>query len=440
MIQAARSKVFVVSFILTDEDIVQAILKKVSELKGRVFVVTCLDDQRLRDGLAGEDDEIETSATRQMDCRKRLTEGGVWLRACGGCHAKYGLADDTVAVVSTSNFEERPLTQGGETGIRLTNSEEVEKIARHFTRLWHERCEWELPPGENHTVARRLSEQSPCRVIEPVWTQNSCAIWTDGEEHYILRQLQQVIESARKELLLATWDVIEVAKDPSLLIHPMKKAVERGVKIRMLARRRNPSQNSRDNMRVLANLGIELLGDKTNHAKGAIADGQTGLMFSANFDLNRGLTSGIEMGVILDHSKALDDFHRYLTFAMERASDVFVPSPTHADLNYRLFSNRKTSWPWEKSIIVTAEPECWNHFAEEVARGPVFFRMTNEEFSLLVLAGREEFILARDTSNNIVLLQGVRDRNHSGYGPFSKRADSLDAKSGYCPAVITCQP
>jgi hypothetical protein len=64
-------------------------------------------------------------------------------------------------------------------------------------------------------------------------------------------------------------------------------------------------------MRILAGLGIELFGDKTNHAKGAIADNQAGVMFSANFDLTRGLTSGIEMGVVLDGAQALQDFHHY---------------------------------------------------------------------------------------------------------------------------------
>ena len=437
LIRNARSKVFVVSFILTDEDIVQALLKKVSELNGRVYVVTCLDDQRLRAGLIDQDDNPDSSAARQMDCRRRLTKGGVWLRACGECHAKYALADDTVAIVSTSNFEDRPLTQGGETGIRLTNRNEVERIGRHFPRLWHERCEWELPPGENHTVARRHAEQSPCRVIQPVEGQSPSAIWTDGDEHFILQQLQRVIECAQKELILATWNAVEVAKDPDLLIHPLKRAVERGVKIAMLARRRNPSPISRDNLRLLANLGIELFGDKTNHAKGAIADGQAGLMFSANFDLNCGLTTGVEMGMVLDHSTALEDFHRYLTFAMKRASDVFVPAPSHADLNNRLSSNNKISWPWEKSLLVNAETECWKQFAEAVAKGPVLFRITDDESRLVLLAGHELFHLTRDPSNNLVLERGVADDNRFKWsGPFSKHTDSSDAKTGDCAAVI----
>lgn len=436
LIKKARRKVFVVSFILTDKDIVQALREKADQLNGCVYVVTCLDEQRLREGLDDDDNDPESSASRQMDCRKSLTEGGVWLRGCGECHAKYALADDEVAVVSTSNFEERPLTQGGETGIRLSNREEVLRIGRHFTRLWHECCQWEMPPGQNHTVAQRQPEQSPCRVLQPVDGQFPGAIWTDGDEHHVLHHLRRVIESAQKELLLATWDAVEVDRDLDLLVRPLQRAIERGVRIRMLARRRNPSPKSRYNMRLFANLGIDVFGDKTNHAKGAIADGQAGLMFSANFDLSRGLTSGIEMGVVLDQSKALADFQQYLNFAMHRATDVFVRAPSHAEMNERLFSHVKLKWPWGPSLLVHAESACWKVFSEACAEGPVLFHTTDEQSSLSLRAASHKFNLTRSRTGKFSLVPAGAVTSPPGRIPSGfKHTDPF----GYCAAVFVCQ-
>jgi phosphatidylserine/phosphatidylglycerophosphate/cardiolipin synthase-like enzyme len=436
LIRNARKKVFVVSFILTDHDIVQALIEKAAELTGRVCVVTCLDDQRLREGFADDPDDSDSGAVLQMEARQHLTESGVWLRGCSECHAKYALADDVVAVVSTSNFEERPLTQGGEGGICLTDSQEVERLGRHFTRLWFERCDWDLPPGRAHTVARRQSRPSPSKVTQPVQRRTPAAVWTDGNEHHILDNLQRIIDSAEKELLLATWDAVDVAARPDILINPLERARKRGVSIAMLSRRRNPSERSRASMRALANLGIHVLGDKSNHAKGAIADKKVGLLFSANFDLTRGLTSGVEMGVVLDNTDALQDFYHYLSFAMSRASDVFVPSPTHAEMNERLFSNGKIPWPWEKVIIVGAENHCWKEFTAAATASPVLFRLTDPQPNMLLSVGRDDFKLVRNSTDYSLVRAEPNDNRRLSLRLLWNQNGARETKIGFCPAVF----
>jgi len=439
LIKQAKHKVFVVSFILTDEDIVLALIEKAQELKGRVYVVSCLDDKILQQGLADEEDLLDSTANHQMNSRRRLTEGGVWLRGYGQCHAKYALADDKVAIISTSNFEKYPLTDGGETGIRLSLPKEVEQIGRHFTRLWHERCDWELAPGVKHTVAKRRSEPSPSQVFSPPAGKSPVAIWTDGGEHHILRHLHRVIENAQKELLLATYSTNNLAQYPELLIRPLERAVQRGVTIRMLARRPNHNPRNRESLKVLANLGIEVFGDKRNHAKGAIADGQTGVMFSANFDADRGLTSGIEMGVVLDHTKALADFHQYLNFAMSRASDVFVPQPTHQEMNEKLRLNTVLTWPLQMEVSVAVEARCWNQFQAAAGQGPVLFSPDETGSGAYLFAGDEAFSMKRkEDFHELTARTDLKDTGSS----FSMLAmlfgkkDSTKRSLGFCPATF----
>jgi hypothetical protein len=347
------------------------------------------------------------------------------------------LIDDRLAIVSTANFENYPLTQGGETGILLALPQEVQRIGRHFTRLWHERCDWELAPGEKHTVAQRQTEPSPCRIIQPPEESSPAAIWTDGSEHHVLRHLHRVIESAQKELLLATWDAKDIAQDPELLIRPLERAVKRGVNIRMLARKRNPSQSTRESMKILANMGIKIFGDRTNHAKGAIADGQQGVMFSANFDFHHGLTSGIEMGVVLDKTKALVDFHQYLNFAINRANDIFVPQPTHRELNERLFVGAKVPWPLEDVLTVDADPRCWQLFSGVVSQEPVLFSI-EETGSLLIFAGKEVFSLKSTEAESCKLTvrktMGDGGSSSEKLAAFFKKKSASENGIGFCAA------
>lgn len=439
LIKQAKNKVFVVSFIISDEDIVDALIEKAGELKGRVYVVSCLDDRILQQGLA-EEDVTDSTASRQMKCRQRLTEGGVWFRGYGDCHAKYAMADDRVAIVCTSNFEKYPLTDGGEIGIRLTLPREVERIGRHFTRLWHERCNWELAPGEQHTVANRQIEPSPCKVIPPPEDSSPGAIWTDGSEHYILRHLHRVIDSAQKELLLATFSARDIAQYPELLIHPLERALLRGVIIRMLTRRPNHNKGNRESMKVLTNLGVKIFGDKRNHAKGAIADGQTGVMFSANFDAQHGLTSGIEMGVVLDKTKALADFHRYLNFAMKKASDIFVPQPTHQEMNARLRQYTSISWPLEMDLSVVADPICWNQFSAAAGQGPVLFSTDETGLGIFIFAGYEVFsVKLKGVIYELTACPGMREIGGSVemLAMLWKKKGATERALGFCPATFT---
>jgi hypothetical protein len=288
-------------------------------------------------------------------------------------------------------------------------------------------------------VANRQIEPSPCQVLSPLEDSSPAAVWTDGNEHHILRHLHRVIESAQKELLLATWAAKKIEQDPELLIHPLEMAMQRGVAVRMLARRRNPDESNRQSLKILANLGVEIFGDERNHAKGAIADRQRGVMFSANFDAQHGLTSGIEMGVVLDKTKALGDFYRYLNFAMKMASNIFVPQPTHQEMNERLWLKTKISWPLAMDLSVVAEPRCWSHFSEAVGNDPVLFSPNETCRGFLLFIGNEAFSV--NPRAEIYELTARPDMIGNGSSVEMLKSmwkkESNDMALGFCPATFT---
>jgi hypothetical protein len=105
------------------------------------------------------------------------------------------------------------------------------------------------------------------------------------------------------------------------------------------------------------------VGDSLNHAKGVIADGRHGALFSANLDGEHGLTSGAEVGVRLDGSPALAEAERYLRHAIEHADLEFVVSPTQVQLNARLGAEWRQLWPGPALAKVSVDDEAWHALA-----------------------------------------------------------------------------
>jgi hypothetical protein len=108
-------------------------------------------------------------------------------------------------------------------------------------------------------------------------------------------------------------------------------------------------------------------------------------------------------------------------------------------MNDRLFSNRKIPWPWEKSITVTAENECWRQFATAVSEAPVLFRLGDSQSQILLSVGHEQFILSL-TSEDYSLAHAGANRNRSlRLGSLWKPGDPPEMKIGFCPAVLKRQ-
>ena len=100
----------------------------------------------------------------------------------------------------------------------------------------------------------------------------------------------------------------------------------------LLRPRRNLSRHL-DEATELAKSGVEIYGDRRTHVKAAVADERHGALFSANFDFEHGLTSGVEAGCRLDGTPALNDTTRYLRHAIDQANLVHAVRPTHRDLD-----------------------------------------------------------------------------------------------------------
>ncbi len=312
LIDSATQRVFVCSFLVGGEAMRDVLRRAAQRLCGHVYVVVALDEKSLQRGLELEPNQVDPDdLKREIKNFEALTRHGIYVRGAENCHAKFCIVDDRAALVGSANFDPNGLGEEGgvpcgELGIVIDGSERVAPLAQLFRHLWKCGCQREAPPLRDDY---RLSGVSPITEALPSVPKGSDAVvWTGFKSTAILAGIQSVITTAQHTLLLASYSFTSMREKPALILDALAAARKRGVQVELLLRDR-----SRDlpEIAALIDLGVEVRANRDNHAKYAIADGDNGLLFSANFDGVHGLTDGIETGVWLrpDEASEVEQWH-----------------------------------------------------------------------------------------------------------------------------------
>ncbi|GAB1822279.1 phospholipase D-like domain-containing protein [Herbidospora sp. RD11066] len=433
LVRTARRKVFVASWFIGDAELTQALIEAADRLRGGVYVISAIDSGSLRRGLKGleEADNRDAAEHKRFD---ELCKAGIRVRGHENCHAKFAVADDEVAVVTSANFVTRAFKVTGESGVVVRDPRQAERLGRLFARLWHERCTWELPlvPRDGlYTAGGHTPRKWPGKVVQPGLEPG--VIWTDDDEHHIRRHLHDIIGGAREDLLLATWN-LNASGDPGLLLDPVRAAAERGTRVRILVRAFPDRATHRAEATALVEAGAEVYADTETHVKGAFADTDKGALFSANFDAEHGMTSGVEVGCRLDGSPALAIARRFLDHMMTGADTDFVVDPRQRDLHDRM--DRRCHWhlvwPLAREIEVAADDHDWREFTLQSARGPVLYVGGAPRIDLLTNGGRwslvpgERYTLSRSQKPAV-------DPHRQLESWFGRKGEG---PHGICPAVL----
>ncbi len=454
LLSSARHKVFVASFRIGDTDLLKALYEAADRLRGGVYVISALDEKSFRKGLQAEDaDAPEADDVRAQNKRfEDMTSKGIAVRGHDNFHAKFLIVDDRDALVSSANLETSALTDTerrdvtGENGFVVSDRNEVLRLARYFTRLWHD-CTYEMPPGENHTVQHRKASPSPCHAPVADLGHSPGVIWTYGTELGIRDTIRDIIGRARRSLLLASFSLNGLTEYPELLLNPIERAMQtRRLQVSLLLRARNNHPPTRKGATALAKLGVHIYSDSLTHAKAVISDENYGALFSANFDADHGLLSGAEVGIRLDGHQALDEAIRYLGHAMSHADLNFTLNPTQRDMNMGLGARWRTAWPFESEISLASSDSAWQPFVVAAKSGPVLYVTTRDQ-GLRLYAGGSQWTLTSPDASGTRTLEYAGEAAHQDtkqllevwLSSHSLIQQTPQGRRGFCSAVLLRQ-
>jgi phosphatidylserine/phosphatidylglycerophosphate/cardiolipin synthase-like enzyme len=364
----------VVSFLIGGHHIRKALERAVRRLHGHVYVVTALDDRAIAKSIGEDIDKGELR--RNIKRFDALTTSGVYVRGTDACHAKFCLVDDRYALVGSANFDQSGLGfdrnfQPGEVGLVTDDFMRVDALKRLFRHLWLHGCTHEALPDKTDYVVKPVRRPKPPSVEAPP-AKNRAPIWTGFGSRGILKHLQALIASARKQLILSTYSFHAMQEHPELIIEPVLEARKRGVAVDLFMRNR-----ARDlpQLSRLVEVGVRVRADGHNHAKYVIADGKQAALFSANLDGQHGLTSGVETGLRLDGDETremLAYHHAVWEGAVNQVRFLREPRDLEA-----LLKGIQKDCPFGKSVRLKGEPDACIQ-AEEIARGPCLIVLDNK--------------------------------------------------------------
>ncbi|MCA9177464.1 MAG: phosphatidylserine/phosphatidylglycerophosphate/cardiolipin synthase family protein [Planctomycetales bacterium] len=384
-IRNAKQRVFVASFMLGDNQVIDEMIDAAKRLEGGVYLITALDERSMRRGLQEyEDNEQEAPEERKKNF-ERLTSSGVYVRGHESCHAKFAVIDSHTAIVGSANFVAKGFEWTGEANLVLREKTGVRQLSRLFTELWYQGCTWEVPPGQTYLVAERKAQQAPARP-EPPTGQPGEIVWTNGSgQMSLLKAIQRTIDAARERLTLSTYSIVGMQKNSALLVDRIHESLRRDVDVRLFVRQRNPYPEQNEELVALHDAGVKIHGDHRNHAKVAIADTTTAMLFSANFDANHGLDSGVEVGARIDDESTMRELARYMDHVIAHAETSFVRNPQLGQMVGRL-ATAKWCQPWEGEEVVRIRCRLaeFEALANEAKLGPCLFEKNEDKLRFYV--------------------------------------------------------
>ncbi len=379
MLRSAKHRVFIASFMLGDEDIIKEMIAAAERLKGGVYLITALDERSLGRGLREYEDNEQESPEERKKNFERLTSAGVYVRGHESCHAKFAVADDCAAIVGSANFVSKGFEWTGEANVYLRDVEPVRQLTRLFAELWFEGCAWEIPPGITYLVAERSASDPPHRPTPPAG-QLGEIVWTNGNAQlFLLGAIQEIVQSAKNNLILSTYSIVQMQAKPHLLFTHILQAVDRGVRVQLFVRQRNAWPDQMGELVLLHDAGVSIHADLRNHAKVAIADKARAMLFSANFDGIHGLDSGVEVGYRLKENGAVCELVRYMEHAITNADTNFRRDPTVAELDGQLAARWCKPWPRQNDLLVACPRRDFALLAKETAAGPCLYEQLNDK-------------------------------------------------------------
>lgn len=401
IIYESKSVLKICSFILTDKDIFEAILNKIHTSSIAVFILTQLDQEKLKDpNLLAEsitEEEIKNDTGKiHLGYIAALYQHGAHVRASKTAHAKFIVSDRNLAFLTSANLTTPSLSINTESGIYL-NANDSSMLDKLFDTIFQLGTNYNqyININRRRTLVVQGTVSLEARHLPAHQLSNLRYTYEDLTNN-LYHEILDIIKQANEYLLISTFSIVALERLPEF-VNEIENALKKGVRITFFCRGMNHRIDHLQSCHKLSSIGCNLYADGYNHSKGIVSE-KKGLIFTANIDGNHGLKNGFEVGCVLENNErtAFVDLHKYF---IETSPYKFEASPPRIDLfnTYLIHEKLRGIIPpaFPKEIIITLEGRIQNYLPEFLNK-PIF--LGDQDNMKYLIIGNFHFIT---THNNL---------------------------------------
>lgn len=327
-IDSARVSIVIISPVLDEEGVFQALERAQKRGVRDIYVITRLSEHK--NNIFKTDPQFRDYELP----RRRLAALGVNVRDCEHTvHAKMIVVDSCWFFFASANLNANSLGVGGvcavESGIVYEDSFVAKVGERMFWEVWGSASFRQVRNDERITIAS-VPQQREIRML-PIQKRRGYSFFLSTPENQLLmRKMCALISQAKKEIRISTMSFYDLEAVPELFAE-LKNALGRGVKVKVCVRpgaemNFSPDRWPDPSTEKLRKAGLALYQCRHLHAKGMIVDGSLALMTSANFNpfsLGNSRTAHIEMAVVgATTLKPMSEFAAFVSGLFKSVSEV----------------------------------------------------------------------------------------------------------------------
>ncbi|AJH14542.1 hypothetical protein MPR_1360 [Myroides profundi] len=343
IIESAEDVIKICSFLITDQELFEAILNKAKNSTCSIFILTHLSEDRLNlrdlDELT-EEDKKEIDPHFNNICE--LHRNGVFIRAARNLHAKFVTIDRNKGFITSANLTSPSLLFNTESGFYLDRIA-TEKLDHLFDVIYQKGAnyiEFKIASNNSDIVYVTEIEDKVKNNYLPKPDESALRFTYNDLDNSLLKEIINILDSAKEYVYISTYSIVQLEKLPDF-IQAIERCLLRQVSINVFCRGMNYRSDHLLGSKLLNDYGCRLYGDFYNHSKGIINE-KKGMIFTANLDGKHGLTSGFEIGYILDEQqrKEFETLHIRL---INQAFYIFKKSFSFSELfkSYDMYEKEK---------------------------------------------------------------------------------------------------
>ena len=321
IIYKAKKKIFLCSFLINSEPVVEALLKKASELKGHIYCITAININYIK-YLYDKDiepyfEKYNFKALERLSGNDEQINSAIAIRGNQNAHAKFIIIDDEEAFITSANFTKSSFRDAPEVGIYTNYAHLVKPLNQLFKDCYLKRYS-DLQGFKDKPILSFSVYRYNKKLDLPVFNffnndqATESLVWTynfqnmpkinNFENSVIKRSMVNLIKQEEKYLDIFTYSLKNL-EDTELLKALIEKIKDPKVNIRILIFSNDNKQpyvsTNIDNLVELSKKAknSEIRACNRFHAKGLISSNCI-IISSANLDGELGLNGNFEAGII----------------------------------------------------------------------------------------------------------------------------------------------